>query len=149
MWFQGVEAGRNVPCALDPSLVPAYRVELLAGHSESTQLLPGDGSGRDVHNPFLARVAVARELHGKQSERSCLHVELDIADSLVRGPLVPSSLAIFQRDESVSFLLPPCWIQRCVESHVLDYVCCVDVITYACTYTLGLQGPYHWSCYAA
>lgn len=64
--------------------MPAYEVEVLAGQ-EAEQLVPGDGSGSDAHNPFLARVAAARELHGPQSERSCLHVELDITGSQVGG----------------------------------------------------------------
>jgi NADPH-ferrihemoprotein reductase len=33
----------------------------------------------DVHYPCLARVAAVRELHSVRSERSCVHVEIDIA----------------------------------------------------------------------
>ena len=69
--------------------MPSYEVEVLTGDTarEAAQFLPGNGSGVDAHNPFLARVAAARELHGPTSERSCLHVELDISGSQVGGLL--------------------------------------------------------------
>lgn len=37
----------------------------------------------DAKNPFLAQIAVNRELH-KGGDRSCLHIELDISDSKMR-----------------------------------------------------------------
>lgn len=36
-----------------------------------------------MKNPFLAPVRVNRELH-KGGDRSCMHIELDIADSAIR-----------------------------------------------------------------
>lgn len=33
----------------------------------------------DARHPFLATVVERRELHSRQSDRSCVHVELDIA----------------------------------------------------------------------
>lgn len=70
---------------MEVAAVPSYVVDILTGRAaqEAAQLVPGNGSGTDVHNPFLARVMAARELHGPQSERSCLHVELDISGSQV------------------------------------------------------------------
>ena len=82
--LQEVEPGET-PAVLGAAAVPAYRVDIFTGRAavEAAQLVPGNGSGADVHNPFLARVAAARELHGPRSERSCLHVELDISGSKV------------------------------------------------------------------
>lgn len=73
---------------LEVAAVPSYIVDVLTGRAaqEAAQLVPGNGSGTDVHNPFLARVMAARELHGPQSERSCLHVELDVSGSQVGTP---------------------------------------------------------------
>ena len=71
-----------------PSAVPAYTVSILTGAeaAEAKRLLPGEGRGTGVGagSPFMARVLDARELHGPGSDRSCLHVELDITGSQVR-----------------------------------------------------------------
>lgn len=66
--------------------VPSYQVEVLTGAdaegAEDTSALPPvSGDGTSQHSPFLARVAVVRELHSPASDRSCVHVELDITGS--------------------------------------------------------------------
>jgi hypothetical protein len=38
-----------------------------------------DGSGTNAHDPYWATVSEVRELHMPASERSCVHVELDIS----------------------------------------------------------------------
>lgn len=38
-----------------------------------------DGSGNNAHDPYWATVSEVRELHMPASERSCVHVELDIS----------------------------------------------------------------------
>jgi NADPH-ferrihemoprotein reductase len=37
------------------------------------------GSGTSAHDPYLATVGEVRELHTRASDRSCVHVELDIS----------------------------------------------------------------------
>ena len=73
---------------LSPAAVPAYAVSILTGAEavEAARLLPGEGRGTGLGagSPFAARVLDARELHGPGSDRSCLHVELDITGSQVR-----------------------------------------------------------------
>lgn len=51
------------------------------------------GNGTSVHSPFPAKVLMYKELHTPESERSCLHVELDISGSQV--PPAISSLRVF------------------------------------------------------
>jgi NADPH-ferrihemoprotein reductase len=76
---------------LAPASVPAYAVEVLSGAAavEATRLLPGvgRGTGLSAGSPFMARVLDVRELHGSASDRSCLHVELDVTGSQVRRRL--------------------------------------------------------------
>lgn len=40
----------------------------------------------DVKNPRLCRVADRRELHAPGSDRSCLHVELEIPETMMYVP---------------------------------------------------------------
>ena len=70
-----------------PETCPNYaQVEILTGADaegaeDTCRDAPCSGSGMNKDSPFLARVAVARELHGPSSERSCVHVELDVSGS--------------------------------------------------------------------
>ena len=40
-------------------------------------------TGLDAHHPFMARINCVRELHGKGSDRSCVHVEVDVSGSKI------------------------------------------------------------------
>jgi hypothetical protein len=42
------------------------------------------GTGHDLHSPVSALVALQRELHAPGSERSCVHLEFDLAGTDVR-----------------------------------------------------------------
>ena len=66
--------------------VPSYQVEILtgadaAGAEDLSADAPVSGSGINKDSPFLARIGVARELHSPQSDRSCVHIELDVSGS--------------------------------------------------------------------
>ena len=63
--------------------VPAYIVEVLSGPQaqEVKPLSASNNSGNSATHPYNARIGVLRELHTRKSDRSCLHVELDIQDS--------------------------------------------------------------------
>lgn len=74
--------------ALTASQVPAYEInviplsdkgaaKLLAAAGPSPYSLAG-GDGSDAQHPFVAKVSCLRELHGPESNRSCMHVELDL-----------------------------------------------------------------------
>ena len=73
---------------LAPAAVPAYAGRTLSGADaiEAARLLPGEGRGTGLNagSPFMARVLDARDLHAPESDRSCLHVELDITGSQAR-----------------------------------------------------------------
>ncbi|KAI4503415.1 hypothetical protein M0802_001637 [Mischocyttarus mexicanus] len=56
-----------------------YTGEIARLHSFKTQRPPFDAK-----NPFLASVKINKELHGPASDRSCMHIELDIEESKMR-----------------------------------------------------------------
>lgn len=66
--------------------IPAYTVQLLSGSDahEADPLKDSNNSGSNANNPYNARIGVLRELHTKKSDRSCLHVEIDIRDCEVQ-----------------------------------------------------------------
>lgn len=51
---------------------------MCAGDRKPASPFP-DGSGHNAHDPYWAVVSEVRELHTPASERSCVHVELDIS----------------------------------------------------------------------
>ncbi|WIA17179.1 hypothetical protein OEZ85_014062 [Tetradesmus obliquus] len=56
----------------------AYRVELLPAGSKAASPFP-DGSGSSAHDPYWAVISEVQELHTAASDRSCVHVEIDIS----------------------------------------------------------------------
>ena len=69
----------------------SFEVETLEGQQGN----PGvswEGDGTSVRSPFPAVVTMNRELHAADSERSCLHVELDFSGSQVLSSTPPSPL---------------------------------------------------------
>ncbi|KXZ55264.1 hypothetical protein GPECTOR_3g401 [Gonium pectorale] len=62
-----------------PVTVAAYEVEVLRSGSEAPAF--PSGTGKDVHSPFWAKITTVRELHTSQSDRSCVHVEVDVSGS--------------------------------------------------------------------
>ncbi|KAI5696906.1 hypothetical protein M8J75_002105 [Diaphorina citri] len=76
---------------IDPSRVFTGEVNRL--HSFSNQRSPFD-----VKNPFLAPVLVNKELY-KEGDRSCMHIEFDIADSKLRYD-TGDHLALYPRNQS-------------------------------------------------
>ncbi|GIL91122.1 hypothetical protein Vretimale_9568 [Volvox reticuliferus] len=64
-----------------PVSVPAYDVEVVRS-ADTREVAPfPSGSGKDVHSPFWAKITTVRELHTSQSDRSCVHVEVDVSGS--------------------------------------------------------------------
>lgn len=77
-----------------------------------------DGSGHSAHDPYWATVTEVRELHTAVSDRSCVHVEIDISqnryESWLPAPLtcacalvcsLPSSLDKTSECHSVVILI--------------------------------------------
>ena len=103
IWCEQVQEADGPVSVLVPAAVPAYAVNVLSGAEavEAARPLPGEGRGTGLNagSPFTARVLDARELHGPTSDRSCLHVELDITGSQVHHqsdatPCTDSSVAV-------------------------------------------------------
>ena len=63
--------------AVDVALLPAYDVVIAPFGASATSPFP-QGSGTSAASPFWAPVLAVRELHGAESPRSCVHVELDV-----------------------------------------------------------------------
>ncbi|RLM44322.1 NADPH--cytochrome P450 reductase-like [Panicum miliaceum] len=65
--------------------IPEYRVEFIkpeeAAHLERNFSLANGHAVHDAQHPCRANVAVRRELHTPASDRSCTHLEFDIAGS--------------------------------------------------------------------
>jgi len=59
--------------------VPAFDIRKVMDAPKNKVNVLASGSGKNVHEPYLAPVTVVRELHGAESERSCVHVEVDIS----------------------------------------------------------------------
>ena len=74
---------QGVTAVLTQGSVPAYTVEVLSGPQaqEVDPLTASNNSGNSAAHPYNARISVLRELHTRKSDRSCLHVELDIQGS--------------------------------------------------------------------
>jgi NADPH-ferrihemoprotein reductase len=66
--------------------LPAYEINIInSGVGMEAPLLASSlsatGSGLNAHTPYLATISVVKELHTKSSDRSCVHVEVDIKGS--------------------------------------------------------------------
>ena len=73
----------STTAVLTEGSIPAYTVQLLSG-PQAQQVGPlaaSNHSGSSPSHPYNARIGVLRELHTRKSDRSCLHVELDIQGS--------------------------------------------------------------------
>lgn len=74
-----LEAGKTVD--MTEATVPSFVVQKVMDAARNKVNVLASGSGKSVHDPFMAPVTVVRELHGAGSDRSCVHVELDISKS--------------------------------------------------------------------
>ena len=83
MLFENAQGASNVMELFAADSVASYDVELLSGTPEEMPSLIWDGDGSSLRSPFPASVTIQRELHTPSSERSCLHVELDLHGSKV------------------------------------------------------------------
>lgn len=74
---------QGATAVLTPGSVPAYTVEVLSGAQaqEVDPLTASNNSGNSANHPYNACIGVLRELHTRKSDRSCLHVELNIQGS--------------------------------------------------------------------
>ncbi|ONK70546.1 uncharacterized protein A4U43_C05F34830 [Asparagus officinalis] len=68
--------------------VPEYRVVVIdsaaTSHLEKNWSLANGHAVHDIHHPCRANVAVRKELHTPASDRSCIHLEFDIAGTGLR-----------------------------------------------------------------
>lgn len=72
-----LQAGARVDMTKD--CVPAYHIQKVMDAPKSEVNILTNGSGTNVHKPYLARVSLVKELHSASSDRSCVHVEVDIS----------------------------------------------------------------------
>jgi NADPH-ferrihemoprotein reductase len=63
-----------------PESVPAYLVETIKDAPLSAVDLMNDGNGLNTSSPHLATITLVKELHTSLSDRSCVHVEVDISN---------------------------------------------------------------------
>ncbi|PRW59852.1 NADPH-cytochrome P450 reductase [Chlorella sorokiniana] len=74
-----VQKAEGATDVMSAAFLAAYDVEEVADAPTSqVDRLPPSGTGLNSHSPFLATVTAVRELHAG-GDRSCVHVELDIA----------------------------------------------------------------------
>ena len=66
-----------------PVVIPAYDVVIMPDGTKPAPPFP-KGSGYTMHSPFLATVTCVKELHTAASDRSCVHVEIDLSGSTVQ-----------------------------------------------------------------
>lgn len=58
--------------------VPTYDVQMHKAGTREAQPFP-QGDGTSASHPYWAKLATVRELHASASDRSCVHVEIDIS----------------------------------------------------------------------
>lgn len=75
----GGKVDQNGSAAAAPAEIAAYAVEVLPAGTKEVQAFAPGGTGKDHHSPYWATITAARELHTAQSDRSCVHVEVDIS----------------------------------------------------------------------
>jgi NADPH-ferrihemoprotein reductase len=66
--------------AATPDSVPAYLVEAVKDAPISAIDVLNDGNGLTTSSPHLATITLVKELHTSLSDRSCIHVEVDISN---------------------------------------------------------------------
>lgn len=64
-----------------PEVSAVQSYEVTASSGPEAKLI--SGSGLTAATPYLASVHIVRELHSDKSDRSCIHVELDIRGSAI------------------------------------------------------------------
>ncbi|KAG7669862.1 hypothetical protein Ndes2437B_g06058 [Nannochloris sp. 'desiccata'] len=67
--------------AATPDSVPAYLVEAIKDAPMSAIDVMINGNGLTTSSPHLATITLVKELHTSLSDRSCVHVEVDISNS--------------------------------------------------------------------
>mmetsp|Transcript_31302 Transcript_31302/g.69685 ORF Transcript_31302/g.69685 Transcript_31302/m.69685 type:complete len:673 (-) Transcript_31302:953-2971(-) len=63
--------------------ISSYEVDVLPAGTKEAQAFPA-GTGHDVHSPHWARITRITELHTSESDRSCVHAEVDISGSPIK-----------------------------------------------------------------
>ncbi|KAI5064414.1 hypothetical protein GOP47_0021084 [Adiantum capillus-veneris] len=82
-----MDANSATPAVTTPytAAIPEYRVVMHASeeelHEEIYEAKMNGHVVHDVNHPCRANVAVRRELHTLESDRSCIHLEFDISDT--------------------------------------------------------------------
>jgi len=76
------EDDKSNPTTPYTAAVPEYRIVFMepsnVSHLDKMTSLSNGHSVHDIHNPYRCNVAVRRELHTQESDRSCIHLEFDI-----------------------------------------------------------------------
>ncbi|GAB4821850.1 hypothetical protein N2152v2_008896 [Parachlorella kessleri] len=75
------KAGDRHSIDLKAESIAAYDVEDVHDAPQSSVDQWVTGGGLHHSSPFLARITAVKELHGRGSDRSCVHVEVDVSGS--------------------------------------------------------------------
>ena len=71
--------GQRMGDAATAEEAPLEQYDVTIHAAELPEAVPFvSGSGADHHHPYLATVSAVRQLHTSSSDRSCVHVEIDI-----------------------------------------------------------------------